>query len=676
MRTIKKPAITLLLLLTPLFSVVGADQVISEFGKCARFHVVPEKKSPWLAAIKAATRYEVLRRRSPSNEYELVLKQDYIQTEEEILKRMNISPSKAKDSVEIADGYKIQRKNSFGVEDILRRKEQAFLLGAFNPRTTEFLGAGYYDCALDNEDHEISYQIRYLKGNEDLGTFPKSPVKMVRQALNPAAPGIEKVNPIEGGVELVFARNMNTEQKDKNATIMGFNAYVKRGEKTEKLNKLLIVDSEGKGKIIRKYEGFKPGESCVFFTRAVSFSMQEGDPGKEAEYIVRSLRAPEPVQKVEIAPISSGLEISWQKSEASDVLGYNVYESPRGIVAGKYAKVNKFPVPREKTKYVHAMPVKERTYAYRVTAVDLSGNESTMSAAAQLDYRNMEKPGSPEITDVVRKGKNIIILWKYEGRPVKGFLLFRNANAKEDAQPIGKVILGDKRQFIDENALPGSSYWYAIKAYSFAGVISEYSVPKRIEVPVEIVRTRPGKFRAEAGETGVALYWDLDQQRPWKGFQLYRKSSNGARARLNNAVISATTSNYLDEEIKNPEKSIEYELVPIDDTAAPAEKFKATVSVRPFRKKLLPPEIRIISSRPGSLTVTWQADTNRSRDTTYELYRKSEAEEKFSLVAKVSGDKADINQTVPKKGRYVYFLRKKDKNGEHINSALISYDFE
>ncbi|HET6348148.1 MAG TPA: C25 family cysteine peptidase [Candidatus Krumholzibacteria bacterium] len=90
------------------------------------------------------------------------------------------------------------------------------------------------------------------------------------------------------------------------------------------------------------------------------------------------LRPPGPPTNIVIDP-SIGpdrLQLTWSPSPSTDVMYYNVYRSLSG--AGPFTQVNVDPVPH--TLFMNTGLSPTTTYYYKATAVDVSGNESAMSA--------------------------------------------------------------------------------------------------------------------------------------------------------------------------------------------------------------------------------------------------------------------------------------------------------
>jgi fibronectin type 3 domain-containing protein len=74
-----------------------------------------------------------------------------------------------------------------------------------------------------------------------------------------------------------------------------------------------------------------------------------------------------------------GIELSWERSPESDVAGYYVYRATGVSSFTRVDGLSSLPVFSDKN-VEHG-----KKYAYRVSAVDTSGNESERSAAAEVE---------------------------------------------------------------------------------------------------------------------------------------------------------------------------------------------------------------------------------------------------------------------------------------------------
>jgi hypothetical protein len=72
------------------------------------------------------------------------------------------------------------------------------------------------------------------------------------------------------------------------------------------------------------------------------------------------------------------VQLSWEPSTSTNIVGYNVYRSPFGSVCGAYARLNSAPNPA--TSFGDSSVADGQSYCYVTTAVNSSNQESPFSA--------------------------------------------------------------------------------------------------------------------------------------------------------------------------------------------------------------------------------------------------------------------------------------------------------
>lgn len=116
------------------------------------------------------------------------------------------------------------------------------------------------------------------------------------------------------------------------------------------------------------------GQSYIYGVTALSQIQPPIESAIASEHEVRYVdRFPPPPPTELVALAETGrVRLVWRQSEAEDVAGYIVYR--RAGDGGKFERVT--PKPVEAAEYVDTAVAGGKTYTYRVTAVDQTGNES------------------------------------------------------------------------------------------------------------------------------------------------------------------------------------------------------------------------------------------------------------------------------------------------------------
>ncbi|HSH69365.1 MAG TPA: hypothetical protein VK997_05565, partial [Deferrisomatales bacterium] len=98
---------------------------------------------------------------------------------------------------------------------------------------------------------------------------------------------------------------------------------------------------------------------------------------------VPDIRPPRPPVLTGLTPRAKGVEVAWGLPDEPDLAGVYVYRSEVGE-SGSGARVTDQPIPLDETRFLDGEVNAGEVYAYRVTVVDGSGNESEPSPARQV----------------------------------------------------------------------------------------------------------------------------------------------------------------------------------------------------------------------------------------------------------------------------------------------------
>jgi hypothetical protein len=108
----------------------------------------------------------------------------------------------------------------------------------------------------------------------------------------------------------------------------------------------------------------------------------EGDESPVVEITPRDTFPPSPPTGLSVVYTSQAVDVVWTASPEADLAGYNVYRREGSAAAQKLnPEIVKTPIFRDPSV------VEGRQYFYRVTALDLSGNESAPSEEVSVETR-------------------------------------------------------------------------------------------------------------------------------------------------------------------------------------------------------------------------------------------------------------------------------------------------
>lgn len=142
------------------------------------------------------------------------------------------------------------------------------------------------------------------------------------------------------------------------------------------------------------------------------------------------LSPPPPPSQILGAGAASSVQLQWEKSPAGDLLGYNVYRASSS--GGPYLRINQVPTGRTAYYLDEGLTALTR-YFYKVSAVDSSGNESTLSPPTSTSTNppahaifpipmGENTPGSVAVDHLypgypmdIAAGSDLVYLWHPDG---------------------------------------------------------------------------------------------------------------------------------------------------------------------------------------------------------------------------------------------------------------------
>ncbi len=117
----------------------------------------------------------------------------------------------------------------------------------------------------------------------------------------------------------------------------------------------------------------KVGTGYTYSVIAIDTAKNESKPVVSKEIIVTDQIPPDSPTEIHAYYTDQGVKVTWKGSTSNDLEGYNVYRAD--LPNGRYEKLNDKPV--KQTEFLDKEG--KKYHFYRVSAVDVSGNESTAS---------------------------------------------------------------------------------------------------------------------------------------------------------------------------------------------------------------------------------------------------------------------------------------------------------
>ena len=289
--------------------------------------------------------------------------------------------------------------------------------------------------------------------------------------------------------------------------------------------------------------------------------------------------------------------LSWTPNGEPDIAGYNVFRSDSS--QGNYKKLNTNLV--KTNGYVDTAVVAERTYYYKVNAVDTSGNGSENSAevSAYVDGEPDEPPDTPTGLTATAAVEAIDLEWGVvyeEEGDLAGYFAHRSLVNGGPYKQINPVAITDT--FLTDSGLTaGVTYHYVVQSVDAAGQRSAYSEPDSAvaDAPEVTAPAAPTGLKATAGEEEVDLEWLENTEVDLLGYYVYRANSEGGTYTALNTEAQADTT-YNDTDVTAYETY--WYKVQAENDSNEFSDFSDSVSATPYGP---PPAVSVLA--PDSLYV-------------------------------------------------------------------------
>lgn len=224
----------------------------------------------------------------------------------------------------------------------------------------------------------LRYAIRYVNGRNQAAPFSNSvAVEPVATVAGPPA-DLRVSAPEQDVVELSWSAPADNVDGTRPAAVIGYNIYRRKADGTTAGSP---INDDPVAETTFRDARFDYTVAYVYFVRALSqgaTGLIESASCEPAEFTPIDTFKPAAPDPVSIASANAVVSLFWPSNRETDIAGYNVYRA-ESADAREDAWVRLNPRPLAPTTFRDERVVLDRTYYYRVSAVDRFGNESAFS---------------------------------------------------------------------------------------------------------------------------------------------------------------------------------------------------------------------------------------------------------------------------------------------------------
>jgi fibronectin type 3 domain-containing protein len=270
----------------------------------------------------------------------------------------------------------------------------------------------------------------------------------------------------------------------------------------------------------------------------------------------------------------SGIKVSWTANTEGNVAGYRIYRSDSA--SGTFALLNTELVTTNNYTDILA-PVGQTSY-YRVTAVDVHGNESAYNTTSATRTSDTAAPAQP--TGLIANGLTTGISLNWDDNTetdLAGYDVYRSTSSGGTYTKLNTSKLTSS-DYVDTGATAGTTYYYRVYAIDTSNNQSAYASASATRPASGTVPASASNLAITSSSTsGVSLTW-ADNSSNEVSFRIERKiGSGGTYAPL--TTLGANATSYTDTSV-SAGNTYYYRVVAsgTGGDASPSNEVSATIS--------------------------------------------------------------------------------------------------
>ncbi|MFA5143347.1 MAG: S8 family serine peptidase [Candidatus Omnitrophota bacterium] len=217
---------------------------------------------------------------------------------------------------------------------------------------------------------------------------------------------------------------------------------------------------------------------------------------------------------------STMVELSWKNNSAL-ITDFEIER--KAAVGGAYAKIDE--VKAKNTSYKDKKVPSGVTCFYRVRAAKGSAYRSKYSNEVNVDT---VLPGPSGLTATAVSSMQINLAWLDNSKDERKFCVERKTGAGGTYVEIHRTA-SNHANYKDNRAIPGTTYYYRVRAINKKGAYSEYS---DVASAITLLPAPSGLTATAISKKAIKLYW-TDNSKDEKNFLIERKlGANGTYAQI------------------------------------------------------------------------------------------------------------------------------------------------
>lgn len=406
----------------------------------------------------------------------------------------------------------------------------------------------------------------------------------------------------------------------------------------------------------------------VYQLEGIDFFGQVTEKSRETRFRMPDKNAPPAPSQLRLTSSAYRVRCSWHQEKVPDLAGFNIYRTHKNDT--DYFRLNSQLIQADKTEFVDSVN-SFQSYAYQVSAVDKSGNESR-SVPTLVEVADFVPPAVPRGLRARGDSGRILLQWeKGREKDLAGYFIYRNiSGAPDDGFLKVNALPVVHNQFTDELPAKASNHFiYKIVAVDQSLNRSAYSGTVSAQMKDFNPPSRPFLYQ-DARRPGTLL-WYRNPEPDLHQYILYKRSN---RDSLFTRFVNPAPSDTSYEISTNDEAGSMYRMVAVDNSGLNSPPSSIIYfPPHPNKKKQVTVACKsIVDLISNSVKVQWKLSGDVSdKDYGAAVYRRSPGDKIFSLVQPLTRESSFVDQPDQDSAEYEYQVRYYSQSGDISHSDIM-----
>ncbi|MCB0279759.1 MAG: fibronectin type III domain-containing protein, partial [Calditrichaeota bacterium] len=231
--------------------------------------------------------------------------------------------------------------------------------------------------------------------------------------------------------------------------------------------------------------------------------------------------------------------------------------------------------------------INDRSYYFRLQAVDSTGNHSDFGAEVSAT------PIAPIIPDTIPPSvplglsgiagdRQLQINWSANSESEVDFsyyLIFCSTSINPNTK-IDSIFGRTQTTYTINSLLNGQRYYVRLKAVDFNGNVSDFSLNYSLSTLDRVAPLTPSNFTAQADVRKIRLNWQVSSEADFAYYKIYADTISNIRFAID-SLTNRNTSNYIHKHLNN-RKTYHYKISAVDTNGNESSRSQ-TLSVQPIQ---------------------------------------------------------------------------------------------